>query len=311
MELLVFLATFGMDVETLKRKIQALGRGVVFEERGLVLEVKAEHIDIKELIYLEEVERIAEVKSAWKELKFSELERDAFNALKGKEKRYKIQVKFYEKIKISASSLYRHVNPFLRREGFVPDEEKWDSLLYLELRKNKGIVEYKCGVSERFLWEKGLPVKVNMENLNVVLENPSLKEEVADFLRVCWIFKLPLIIVTKEKDFARLLEKAKEETKGIIYNEFKLKVVNSFKEEGILVGFSKRAVKNEKELKTFLKKEEKKKIFFVFGDDKFGLTQEMRDRLNISLRLTPEAKKPLRASHALSYVLGFYTAEKL
>ena len=53
------------------------------------------------------------------------------------------------------------------------------------------------------------------------------------------------------------------------------------------------------------------KIALVFGDDKYGLTQETRDKLNYCFRLTPEIKKPLRASHALSYVIGFYTAYKI
>jgi len=36
----------------------------------------------------------------------------------------------------------------------------------------------------------------------------------------------------------------------------------------------------------------------------FGLSQELRNKLDYSFRLTKETKKPLRGSHALSYVMG-------
>ena len=75
------------------------------------------------------------------------------------------------------------------------------------------------------------------------------------------------------------------------------------------IRFSKHSLKNEADMREIILQD--KKIALIFGDDKFGLTQETRDKLDYSFRLTPETKKPLRASHALSYILGFYTAEKI
>ena len=86
-------------------------------------------------------------------------------------------------------------------------------------------------------------------------------------------------------------------------------ITNNLPKNITLIGFSKHAQKKEIELKEHLKT--KKPLALVFGDDKFGLSQETRDRMDIMFRLTPELKKPLRASHALSYVLGIYTSLKI
>ena len=305
MKVLIFLARFELDREKVKKKVGG-EKNVVFKDVKEGFEVEG-NLDLDKIKSLEEVEKIVLLKSDWKEFSFQSVKKDSLEALKEENKMYKIKVKFEDKIPISAKSLYKHINPYLKHEEFVPDEENWNTLLYLEIKKENAKILYRIGISKRKWWEKAVAFKVNMENLNVVLENPSLKEEVSDFLRLCWIFKLPLIIVTKNKEFEKVLKKAREETKGIEEEKLKIKIVEKFPTDGVLVGFSKHAVKNEKDLKEFFKKREK--IYLVFGDDKFGLTQEARESMNVSFRLTPEAKKPLRASHALAYILGLYAAE--
>ena len=47
----------------------------------------------------------------------------------------------------------------------------------------------------------------------------------------------------------------------------------------------------------------------VFGNDTYGLSQEVRDDLDHCFRLT-ELNKPLKANQALSYVLGIFTGRK-
>ncbi len=307
MKVLLFLSRFELNKEKVKEKINLVGKKIIFTEVKEGFEVEADVLDLEKLMLLQEIERGVILKTAWKELNFSQLKKDALELMNSLKKTYKIHVKFHDKIPISASSLYKHINPYLKHEGFQPSEESWESLLYLEIKKENNKRMYRFGVSERSLWEKANPTSVTM-NFTIILENPSLKEEVSDFLRLCWIFKLPLVIVTKNKEFGKLLKKAKEETKGIEYEKFRLTVTEKIP-TGLNVGFSKHALKNEKDLKEFFIKSEK--INLIFGDDKFGLTQETRDSLHECFRLTPEVKKPLRASHALSYILGFYTAEQI
>ena len=92
-------------------------------------------------------------------------------------------------------------------------------------------------------------------------------------------------------------------TKGIPYEKFNLTLSNELPKDYIKVGFSIKAKLNEKDLLKIL---QNKKLALIFGDEKFGLSQRVRDECNYLIKLTSETKKPLRASHALSYVLGFY-----
>ena len=138
-------------------------------------------------------------------------------------------------------------------------------------------------------------------NIEIVLENPEDKEEIKDFLRLCYIFNLPLNILTN-KNITNLINKAKEEAKGIPYEKFTLNI--NKKLDGIKIGFSINSKLDENNLKKFYSENKNNKIILIFGNEKFGLTQNLRDKLDYSFRLTKETKKPLRASHALSYVLG-------
>ena len=147
-----------------------------------------------------------------------------------------------------------------------------------------------------------------MEKFIVILENPGSVIEISDFLRICHIFKIPLYFLNTDSKFNFLLEKAKKMTKGIAYDNFKINIIKEIPKDFVKVGFSIKASKNEKDL---VKIFENKKIALVFGDEKFGLKQETRDKMNFNIRLTPEIKKPLRASHALSYVLGIYARKKM
>ena len=224
-------------------------------------------------------------------------------------KSYFIEVKFHNKVPMSASSLYKHINPYLKHEGILVNEEN-GNIIYLEFKKINGILNYRLSYSKKEYWYKINNIDVDLSRFVVVIENPTLVSEVSDFLRLCWIFRLPLYILTGDKvGFGNILKKAKEETKGIDYEKFKLNIAEKIPTGFVLVGFSKHANRNEKYMKDVIFNDAK--IALVFGDDKYGLTQETRDKLNYCFRLTPEIKKPLRASHALSYVIGFYTAYKI
>ena len=160
--------------------------------------------------------------------------------------------------------------------------------------------------------EKTKPIEIEYKNLYVVLEEPRLTEEISDFLRLCWIFKMPLYIITKKQnEVENALRKAKEITKGIVYEEMIINYIPYLSKDYIKVGFTKHATQNEKELVEFLDKNDEEKIMLVFGNDTYGLSQEVRDDLDYSFRLTPELNKPLKANQALSYVLGIFTGRKI
>src|SRR3989344_1712260 len=215
--------------------------------------------------------RLIIIFSNWKDFNFRTLKEDCLKLCKNKNiKNYFIETKFYDKVPISSKSIYRHINPYLKHENILIDSDK-GQIINIEFKKFDNKLKYRLGYSYQKLFNKVNPIKVNMQKFVVVLENPSLVTEVSDFLRLCWIFNLPLYIITKDKSsFERLLKKAKEETKGIDYSKFELKISNELPKLYTLVGFSKHSLQNEKEMKNILLKQNK--IALVFGDDKYGLT---------------------------------------
>ena len=306
MEYILLLNKF--EKNNLAKKLESLNVKVLAREKENLI-IKTENID--KLLELQEISKILKLTTNWKEFSFNELKIDSLNSIKDlKQNNYKIQTKFYDKIKISAKSIYKHINPYLKHEGFMPNEENPEIILYVELKKENNKILYRISHS-LIEWYKLLkPIKIDYSKFIIIIENPSLAEDVSDFLRVCWIFKIPLYIITKDIHFDKILKKAKDITKGIEYEKMKLIISNKLPEDCILVGFSKLARQNEVELKNLFKKETKK-IALVFGDDKFGLNQETRDKMQYNFRLTPEIKKPLKASQALSYILGIYTSMNL
>ncbi len=309
MKYLLFLNRFELSRDKLKKKIKDFDDSVSFIDEGnnLILNSQLSH---EKLMQFQEINKIIILFSDWKYFSFKTLKEDCLKLCQDQNiSIYFIDTKFYDKVPISAKSLYKHINPYLKHEKILVDESK-GNMLYLEFKKFDGKLKYRVGYSKQNLFNKRNIVKVDMGKFSVVLENPGLASEVGDFLRLCWIFKLPLYIVTKDKvGFDKLLRKASEETKGIDYDKFELTISDRLPSDYTLVGFSKHSDKNEKDMKKVLLSD--KKIALVFGDDKYGLTQETRDKLDYCFRLTPEIKKPLRASQALSYVLGFYTGYKI
>lgn len=310
MQYLIFLNRFDKDKNVLERKLSGLGVRVISEEDdSLLVECK----DANGLLGLQEVSRIVKIFSGWKVLNYKTLKEDSLKAVaESNIKEYKIQTRFFSKIKISAKSIYKHINPYLKHEGFSFNENDFEVVLFVEFARENNEIMYRVSYSLKEWYNPVKTVGVDYSKFVIVIENPSLVEEVSDFLRLCWIFKIPLYVLTKNKDFGKLLKKAKEVTKGIEYDKFQLFVVDKLNlKNAILVGFSKLAKENETGLKKFFLNLNEKKVALVFGDDKFGMTQQLRDKMDLMFHLTPELKKPLRGSHAVSYVLGIYSCLKL
>lgn len=305
MKYLVFLHRFELDLDRLKEKIKKLDKSANFkrENKNLLISTK---LDSKKLLEFTEISRVVSVCSDWKEFGFVELKKDCLELCENKKiKEYTVETKFHDKVPISSKSIYRHINPYLKHESILFNEK--GELIYLEFKKIEDRLNFRIGYISNNLRMKA-PL-VDTSKFCVVIENPTLVSEISDFLRLCWIFKLPLYIVTKNDRFDGLLNRAKKDTKGLDDSKMKVVVSSDFPSDYLLVGFSKHASKNEVDLKPLLLSD--KKIALVFGDDKYGLTQEAREGLDCCFRLSSELKKPFRGSQALSYVLGLYSGFKL
>ena len=300
MEYLIFFNKFDFDKNKFIFKLKNC-KILKKEEKYWIIDTN----NLEYLRSLQEISKILTKTTNWKRLNFKAIKKDSLDTLKILDKKtYKIQTKFHDKIKISAKSIYKHVNPYLKYEEFILEDNP-EVILFIEFKKSKNEIYYRIS----FLLTKEQNKAIDLKYpFTIIIENPRLVQEISDFLRLCWIFKMPLIIITKD-NIDTLLNQAKKITKGIDYKTFSLTIANNLPKNITLIGFSKHAQKKEIELKEHLKT--KKPLALVFGDDKFGLSQETRDRMDIMFRLTPELKKPLRASHALSYVLGIYTSLKI
>ena len=289
MKYLLILNKFELNKEKLKDKIRSKIQAKFYEDNGLILETSQ---NIDEVLYFEEIEKILLMHKDWQKFSFTNF-KENFNV---NIRDYLIKTKFLDKISISSKSLIKKINSVLKAH----DEKNPENIIYIEFIKRDRIPYYRVFITQIKYWEKFKLDKTKL-NVEVALENPSNKEEIKDFLRLCYIFSLPLNVLTK-KDINNLINKAKQEAKGIPYENFSLNV--NKKLDGVKIGFSINSKLDENDFKEFYHKNKNRKLILVFGDEKFGLSQNLRDNLDYSFRLTKETKKPLRASHALAYVLG-------
>ncbi len=291
MKYLLILNKFELNKEILKNKIKArLNDAKFYEDNGLILETNK---NANEILYFEEIEKLSPLYKDWQKIDFDKFKNNFTNL---NIKSHFVKVRFLSKIPISTKSIIKKVNSALKGNY----SENPETYIYIEFIKKKNIPYYRMFIIPNKYWEK-FKMQKNKLNLEIVLENPEDKEEIKDFLRLCYIFNLPLNILSN-KNITNLINKAKQEAKGIPYENFTLNI--NKKLEGIKIGFSINSKLDEKDFKEFYNKNKNNKINLVFGNEKFGLTQELRDKLDHSFRLTKETKKPLRASHALAYILG-------
>lgn len=287
MKYLLTLNRFEIDKARLRAKI-----GNFYEDYGIIVD----KINFKDV---SEIDKIYVLGNDWKRLDFRIFNDDilkTFSLVDGDS--FFAKTKFFDKIPISSKSIIKKINSLMKKEGLEYKENGAIEFL-IQFKKDKDVY-YRVLVRENISNE----INSDLSNFTIVLENPGSVIEISDFLRICWIFRLPLIIITQNNNqFQYLLNKAKKMTKGIPYEKFNLLISNELPKDCIKVGFSIKAKRNEKDLLKIL---QNKKLALIFGDEKFGLSQKVRDECNYLIRLTPETKKPLRASHALSYVLGFY-----
>ena len=291
MKYLIILNKFELSKERFKEKVKNEFQDAKFQEdNGLILETQG---DINEILYFEEIEKILPMHKDWQRLDFKTFKNNFDNL---NIKSHLVKIRFLSKIPISANSIIKKVNSVLKQSKYSENPEK---IIYIEIIK-KEKPYYRIFIIPIEYYEK-FKMEKNKLNFEIVLENPGDKEEIKDFLRLCYIFNLSLNILTN-KNIDNLINKAKQEAKGIPYENFILNI--NKKLDGIKFGFSINSRLDENNFKEIYNKNKNNKISLIFGNEKFGLTQNLRDKLDYSFRLTKETKKPLRASHALSYILG-------
>src|SRR3989338_24035 len=287
MKYLLRLQKFDMDLELLEKKLNCK-----------ILEKKKDRIlvetNLKNLHSFNEIMEIVILKQNWKDFKtMKDFVEDCSTIIN---ESYNIDVRFLEKNKFSAGHIKKKLNSYLKKKGL--NYSNVGKKIYIEFSGN----QYRIG----FLQENMINLIKTKFNLLVILENPLTVREVSDFFRVCKVFELPLIVLGG-KEVENLVENAKKLTKGIDFSNFDLKVQNNLPKMK-LIGFSKLSNKNENDL--FEVMSDNNKIGLVFGNEKFGLSQELRDKLE-TYRLTKSNTKPLLASQALTYILGIYFAKHL
>lgn len=307
MDYLLFLHKYEMDRTRMTKKLKALGaRNIQEEEKGLFVQG---NFTITDLTQLGEIREVYLLTTTWEKFGFVAMKKASLNALKDRpQKTYTIKTRFYQKIPLSARSIYKHVNPYLKHEGFHVVTDNPAVILYIEFKKEHEQLFYRVGIQPSEALKKNHALRIPMETLAVALEEPELVTEIADFIRVCYIFKLDLYILTKNEKMPQWVERAKRDVKGIA-PEFTVFITPELPKGYVKIGFTKHAKANEKNMQEYFT--QPKRTLLIFGNDKYGLSQHIREQLDYTYRLTPELKKPLRASHALSYVLGFYTHMKL
>ncbi len=299
MKYIIFLNKFDLNIKKFQDKIIAIDNSAKFyNDNGLILET---NLSLNKLSDREEINKIIELYTEWIELvSFTKLKEDILKTFKKSKINgtYSVKTNFISPIPISASSIYKKFNSVLKNN--IKYSESPDYTFYIEFIKKNNKKYYRIGIIKN---TKIMTYQLN--NITIVLENPTTIEEISDFLSLSYIFKLPLILMTKNND---LVNKAKKLTKNVPYEKLNLKLTYDLPKDCIKLGFSKHSKDNELKLKEIYLKNKNKKLLLIFGNEKYGLSQELRDKLDYSFHLTPEFKKPLKASQALSYVIGIFTS---
>ena len=193
MQYLIYLNKFEIDLDKLKTKLKELGANIIEKEDDNLLFTFGK-LELDKVKSLQEIKQVIELYNDWKELDFKTLQNDCLKLAKTyKIKNYAIKTNFLNKIQISAKSIYKHVNPYLKHEDIIPDEES-NNQIYIQIRKD-GKIAYRIGYSQIEIAKRE-----DKKKFSVVLEHPRLSSEIGDFLRLCWIFRLKLIIVTDNKE---------------------------------------------------------------------------------------------------------------
>ena len=181
MKYLLFLNKFELDVNVLKNKLKNKVNNFTESEGRLVIE--SDQDISEELKQLHEVKKYYIISTEWKDLDFKRLKGDALRTIKNY-KTYIIETKFIDKMPISAKSVYKQINPYLKYEGITVDENNPEVVLYVEFKKENDKRYYRVCYNERQKMEKIKPIEMEYKNFYVVLEEPRIVEEISDFLRL-------------------------------------------------------------------------------------------------------------------------------
>jgi len=287
------LRRFEMDFSKLKSKLKEADKNIVIQKNDSEIIIDTELLET-ELKKFSEIEKISKIQTIWKPFSSKTLKEDLLAS--ARYNTYQLQINFQNKIPMSKKSLYKRINPYLKHERKLFSETS-PNIIVIDIKKDK---EIKYRISTKTEVQQETP---QINNIIIALESPTLKEEIQDILRIAYIFKIPIAFINAKK---QLIESAKKAEKGIPYKD--LIILEELPKEYALVGFSRHAYLNEENfLETYKSKE---KVCLVFGNEKFGLSQDLRDKMNYIFRLQ-NSTKPFKASQAVSYVMGLIVGGKI
>ncbi len=185
--------------------------------------------------------------------------------------------------------------------------------LYLEIRsfkeKNRQNLQTRIG-------RKFVPEAFSKEALQIspqlIIYSPYTEQEIADFLRLGLVFKIPLIFTDENKNTQDLIKRTqKTYFKGISKVSFKIipsleTFIKNNTERSF--GFSLWGTKPVHDLPSIIQPianqdKEKPLINFIFGNEQIGLPLFVHHHIPM-FHIGGYASEPLRASQAASYALG-------
>ncbi|GEM_PF-2972265 len=296
------LKRFDLDIKVVKSKITSLSKGVFSIDPISNRLVFLGNLDPR-VESFPEIDKVLKEEKNKTPLKFQNLKEDCKEIAK-KYNKVALRIKMLAAIKLSSSSLKKKIADHLVKSNIHVEEDAPVSVV-IELWKEQGAVYYRILSHKNKVPEEN---KFRYKNLMIVIENPRTKEELSSILRLAVIFNVPLKIIHKEKEQIEvMINNAKKITKGKL-SRVNVEIVNSLDHihGHVKIGFSIHAKHNEDNFVDFLEKSYGKKIAFVVGDDRFGLSQGTRDKVSHLFKLTQESKKPLKADQTLAYALGMY-----
>lgn len=306
-EVIIFLNKFDLDLDKVKAKLKKMKVETIEDREHRLIGKLSNEEAINDIVKMNEVDKVVMLENNWEEFSFKAMREKCFSlAEKTKDnfETFYIHTRLLDAIPISAKSINKKMSSVFKKEGMTFNEKNKDVIIFIELMKDQGKKFFRIGYSSKKDWQKRKKIEIKKEIL-VLVEEPELVLEIGDFLRVCWIFKLKLrFLVKKDKDsFEKRLIKAMKETKSIHYKEFDMETISKMPSgDYTKIAFTRHTTKNEEDLVDLFKKNDK--FMFIFGNEKFGLTGELRDKADHLIKLTPDLKKPLRGSQALTYALG-------
>ena len=132
----------------------------------------------------------------------------------------------------------------------------------------------------------------------IAIENPYTLGEISDFVRLSKVFKTKLYLITEDIKSKKAI---KEFLKENSFDKANVEIIKDIKEiKETLIGFSMWGKNTLQDIT----KINKKKLCFIFGNEKRGLKHKTMENCKLIIKIG-NASEPLRATQANAFAFGF------